>query len=1146
MKKKTAAMLLGLSVLLGINQSAFALNEGAAYEAEADQAGEDQAYSDFYSGEVSSESAEEYIPGVIPSGGDLDERSADGAEESEIESTSENNDSDEQWYETEKTDGEDELQTAAAEGITVDKISGAEYQISLKSQKKINSGIRFAVWSDTGWQDDLQWYTASESHEGTEYSYVCAIDIRRHKHTGKYYIDAYSDNTYIASGIMQAEGVQKASVVQEWIDEDKGSWRIVVSGMENEELIQEVRIPTWCRADQSDIKWYTAKKQNDGTYAADINAGNHAFHTGTYTHHVYVTDVFGVRSYVGQTKTNFDKEISTELDVTADSKETVFTVTLYNYLSDASSVRAAVWTEAGWQDDLQWVTLNKDSKGAYKGSFRTASLKHSGKVYVDAYDGGKYIKTAVASISKPADPVIEISNLTTKGFDVRLSGVKAASGVREIRIAVWTVKDGQDDLKWYPAAKQPDGSYVISVHKGDHKKNTGEYLVDTYLTDGNGLQSYTGGTKVTVPEPEQKVSVEVKKNKGGYRFLTKNIDIDDITSVTYAVWSRANGQDDLKWYTGTYDAASNTASFDFRPEAHRDFGLYYVHCYAYTAGGSKTGLGGTTFEVNASAEITNSVSGTWFRVNMKPAEVPFEIRSVRIAVWSSADQSNIVWYDAVKNSDGVYYIASHTGRHNSRFGMYTAHIYVYGTNGMSGCIGTTSFKVGAGHNSVSLQTDNGSMKVSASFLSNQNIRAVWFPVWTQANGQDDLAWYQGEQQPDGSWAVWVNIGRHNYETGLYLADCYVDYTDGSRQYTGGTTFTVREDVGFYTVVNSENQATCIVQGYTSSSKVTIDVWSNNAGQDDLRTYTASRNGNGWRAVIPKANHGSAGYYMARLYVDGNYVCSDSFSFDNYRYSTSWSAISTAHAAGGGGADRSQVYTNCIQQMEASYANGFRSFEIDVNMTSDGVPVLYHTWNTGILDNYTYSAARSSGPKYSDFMKDTMYGGAYATSDFGDLLTYLSQHRDVKVLLDPKYTSETSIRTLYKLLTKKASDMGMVSVMREQIVPYFFNEQMYDWIYSTFHFNEMHYATYTYGWKYFTEDQFRGFCKFCRSKKVTSISMWDVLATKEVIKIADSYGITVYVHTTDDTQTASDKLKMGAAGIITNRILPDEAMALIGM
>lgn len=84
-------------------------------------------------------------------------------------------------------------------------------------------------------------------------------------------------------------------------DINKGTFTVKVSGITNSSAVREVLVPVWCALDQSDIKWYTASRQSDGSYEAEVNIKNHKYHAGTYTAHIYFKDITGDMNFEGST-----------------------------------------------------------------------------------------------------------------------------------------------------------------------------------------------------------------------------------------------------------------------------------------------------------------------------------------------------------------------------------------------------------------------------------------------------------------------------------------------------------------------------------------------------------------------------------------------------------------------------------------------------------------------------------------------------------------------------------------------------------------------------------------------------------------------------------------------------------------------------
>ena len=63
-----------------------------------------------------------------------------------------------------------------------------------------------------------------------------------------------------------------------------------------------------------------------------------------------------------------------------------------------------------------------------------------------------------------------VNNDTMTGrFDVVISNVKAPNGVRTVSVPIWSETGGQDDLVWYTANRQANGTYTVNVKAADHK-----------------------------------------------------------------------------------------------------------------------------------------------------------------------------------------------------------------------------------------------------------------------------------------------------------------------------------------------------------------------------------------------------------------------------------------------------------------------------------------------------------------------------------------------------------------------------------------------------------------------------------------------------------------------------------------------------
>ena len=124
------------------------------------------------------------------------------------------------------------------------------------------------------------------------------------------------------------------------------------------------------------------------------------------------------------------------------------------------------------------------------------------------------------TVPKMTAKSIETSEIKDGKFSVTLKGVEAPAGVSIVHVPVWSLNNGQDDLTWYVASRQSDGSYRAEINLKNHKYDVGDYKIDSYGTDQNGVQVFLKGTTVTVskdqipeiPDNDQLTSIFGKSN----------------------------------------------------------------------------------------------------------------------------------------------------------------------------------------------------------------------------------------------------------------------------------------------------------------------------------------------------------------------------------------------------------------------------------------------------------------------------------------------------------------------------------------------------------------------------------------------------------------------------------------------------------
>ena len=434
-------------------------------------------------------------------------------------------------------------------------------------------------------------------------------------------------------------------------------------------------------------------------------------------------------------------------------------------------------------DNHQWISYI-----SYSGTRR----------YVD-------IATLKATESKPQENRISgnltINNQTSNGFDVVVTNVSGGGKeVKEVRVPIWSDKDGQDDLTWYHADKQSDGSYKVHVDTASHKSDAGTYSVHLYyMLDGK--RTYITETTATVPESQVAGELTItNQTSNGFDVVVTNVSGGgkEVKEVRVPIWSDKNGQDDLTWYhadkqsDGSYKVHVDTAS-------HKsDAGTYSVHLY-YMLDGKRTYITETTAtvpesQVTGKLTITNQTSNGFDVVVTNVSGGGKEVKEVRVPIWSDKDgQDDLTWYHADKQSDGSYKVHVDTASHKSDAGTYSVHLY-YMLDGKRTYITETTATVPesqvTGKLTISNQTSNGfDVVVTNVSGGGKEVKEVRVPIWSDKNGQDDLTWYHADKQSDGSYKVHVDTASHKGDAGTYSEHLYY-MLDGKRTYITETTATV--------------------------------------------------------------------------------------------------------------------------------------------------------------------------------------------------------------------------------------------------------------------------------------------------------------------------------------------------------------------
>ena len=604
-----------------------------------------------------------------------------------------------------------------------------------------------------------------------------------------------------------------------------GTFDVIVSDVSAPYGVREVKVPTWSNVNgQDDIIWYTAAKQADGTYKVTVRAVDHKFSTGLYHIHLYYIQNNGKLVGVGGTTTELSLgRPQGKVTIANNNPDTgTFDVLISNVSSPygVREVKVPTWSSIGGQDDIIWYTAKKQANGTYKVTVKATDHKKStGEYNIHVY----YIQennqlvgvtgtTTTVSIARPKGTLTITNNNPDAGtFDVIVSGVSSPDGVREVKLPTWSNVDGQDDIIWYTAKKQADGTYKTTVKVSDHKYSTGLYNVHLYYIQDNGKIVGVAGTQVIVSLARAKGNITIANNNpntGTFDVIVSGVSSPyGVREVKLPTWSNVNGQDDIIWYTATRQANGTYKTTVKASDHKRSTGLYHIHLYYIQGNGKIVGIGGTTTEVSIARpkgtltiQNKDANKGT-FEVIVSNVSNPDGVREVKLPTWSNVNgQDDIIWYTATRQTNGTYKAFIKASDHKNSTGLYYIHLYYVQNNGTLIGVGGTSTNVTISAENlkptgkITIQNNNpktGTFDVVVSNVSGPyGVREVKLPTWSSVNGQDDIIWYTAAKRADGTYKITVKASDHKNSTGEYNVHLYYIQNNGKLVGVGGTTVQV--------------------------------------------------------------------------------------------------------------------------------------------------------------------------------------------------------------------------------------------------------------------------------------------------------------------------------------------------------------------
>lgn len=595
-----------------------------------------------------------------------------------------------------------------------------------------------------------------------------------------------------------------------------GSFDVVISNVKAPNGVETVSVPIWSEINgQDDIIWYTANRQNNGTYTVNVKASAHKNSTGLYNIHLYYIQKDGQMTGVGGTTTQvFIGKTPEQLKPKAsfaiennNAKAGTFDAVITNISAPlgVKEVLVPSWSLENGQDDLIWHKATKQNDGSYRVTIKASEHKgNKGNYRADAYivdnaNNRHYIAEKVVSVdyARPSGVLtIENNNTAAGTFDAVVRNIVAPTGLKEVLVPSWSLAGGQDDLIWHKATRQADGSYRVTIKATDHKNSTGKYRADAYLVDDSNKRFYLTEKVVEVTQTRPSASLVIENNNadlGTFDAVIRNIVAPNgVKEVLVPSWSLVNGQDDLVWHKASRQSDGSYRVTIKASEHKNSLGNYRADVYIVDNANQRHYVTETIVDVKHNKPVgtisvvnNNKDTGT-FDVIISDVYSPKGVRTVQVPIWSEKDgQDDIRWYEATRQANGTYTVNVQATNHKNSTGLYNIHLYYILNDGSQVGVGGTTTTVEFRNAKTKTQTyitnvnsEAGSYTVVVDQApQGRQIKNIRVAVWSESN-QGNLSWYN--TAPTGTHTE-INVSTVNHKNliGNYTTHVYVDYVDNT-------------------------------------------------------------------------------------------------------------------------------------------------------------------------------------------------------------------------------------------------------------------------------------------------------------------------------------------------------------------------------
>lgn len=161
--------------------------------------------------------------------------------------------------------------------------------------------------------------------------------------------------------------------------------------------------------------------------------------------------------------------------------------------------------------------------------------------------------------------------------------------------------------------------------------------------------------------------------------------------------------------------------------------------------------------------------------------------------------------------------------------------------------------------------------------------------------------------------------------------------------------------------------------------------------------------------------------------------------------------------------------------------------------------------------------------------------------FEQLCGIMIEYPDLWIVTDTKYTEEDEILKQFEVMTETIKETGHPEI-QERFIVQIYNERMCEILNNRYDFKTYIFTMYKRFYTDDTVDIFREVCRYCVNNGIGVITIKHRRYNRygeEIQRIADTYGIKLYVHTVNDRDAARELIDAGVMGICTDELFDSD-------